>query len=85
MFENVPTMSWIQSTEISGELLFSQLLDSFLELYIYIYISNRKNVDNLYHLYLSIYMRQNTRLDLCHMRCQPLFHEKKLKRAINSA
>ena len=30
-FENVPTMSWIQSTEISGELLFSQLLDSFLE------------------------------------------------------
>ena len=32
-FENVPTMSWIQSTEISGELLFSQLLDSFLEIY----------------------------------------------------
>ena len=31
-FENVPTMSWIQSTEISGELLFSQLLDSFLEI-----------------------------------------------------
>ena len=26
-------MSWIQSTEISGELLFSQLLDSFLEIY----------------------------------------------------
>ena len=51
----------------------------------YIYISNRKNVDNLYHLYSSIYMRQNTRLDLCHMRCQPLFHEKKLKRAISSA
>ena len=24
-FENVPTMSWIQSTEISGELLFSLL------------------------------------------------------------
>ena len=32
-FENVPTMSWIQSTEISGEPLFSQLLDSFLEIY----------------------------------------------------
>ena len=32
-FDNVPTMSWIQSTEISGELLFSQLLDSFLEIY----------------------------------------------------
>ena len=32
-FENVPTMNWIQSTEISGELLFSQLLDSFLEIY----------------------------------------------------
>ena len=31
-FENVPTMSWIQYTEISGELLFSQLLDSFLEI-----------------------------------------------------
>ena len=26
-------MSWIESTEISGELLFSQLLDSFLESY----------------------------------------------------
>ena len=26
-------MSWIQSTEISGELLFSQHLDSFLEIY----------------------------------------------------
>ena len=26
-------MSWIQSTEISGELLFSQLLDSFLGTY----------------------------------------------------
>ena len=25
-------MSWIQSTQISGELLFSQLLDSFLEI-----------------------------------------------------
>ena len=32
-FENVPTMSWIQSTQISGELLFSQLLDCFLEIY----------------------------------------------------
>ena len=32
MFENVSTMSWIQSTEISGELLFSQLLDAFLEI-----------------------------------------------------
>ena len=32
-FENVPTMSLIQSTEILGELLFSQLLDSFLEIY----------------------------------------------------
>ena len=32
-FENVPTMRWIQSTEISGELLFSQLLDSFWEIY----------------------------------------------------
>ena len=31
-FEIVPTMSWIQSTEIQGELLFSQLLDSFLEI-----------------------------------------------------
>ena len=26
-------MSWIQPNEISGELLFSQLLDSFLEIY----------------------------------------------------
>ena len=32
MFENVSTMSCIQSTEISGELLFSQLLDAFLEI-----------------------------------------------------
>ena len=32
MFENLSTMSWIQSTEISGELLFSQLLDAFLEI-----------------------------------------------------
>ena len=31
-YENVPTMSWMQSTEISGELLFLQLLDSFLEI-----------------------------------------------------
>ena len=46
----------------------------------HIYISNRKNVDNLCHLYLSIYMRQNTRLDLCHMGCQPLFHEKKIEK-----
>ena len=61
------------------------LSDSISNKYIYIYISNRKNVDNLYHLYSSIYMCQNTRLDLCHMRCQPLFHEKKLKRAISSA
>ena len=43
-----------------------------------IYIES-KNVDNLYHLYLSIDMHQNTRLDLCHMRCQPLFHEKNWK------
>ena len=57
----------------------------YIYIYIYIHISNRKNVDNLYHLYLSIYMHQNTRMDLCHMRCQPLFHEKKLKRAISSA
>ena len=31
-FENVPTMSWIQSTEISGELLFSLLRDLSLEI-----------------------------------------------------
>ena len=43
-------------------------------------VSNKsKNVDNLYHLYLSNYMHQNTRLDLCHMCCQPLFHEKNWK------
>ena len=27
-----PTMSWIESTEIPSELLFSQLLDYFLEI-----------------------------------------------------
>ena len=31
-FENVKTMSWIESTEISGELLFSQFLDPLLEI-----------------------------------------------------
>ena len=35
-----------------------------------------KNDCNLHHLYLSIYMRQNTGLDLYHMRYQPQFHEK---------
>ena len=45
-------------------------------MYICMYVSNRKNDDNLHHLFLSIYMRQNTGLDLYHMRYQPLFHGK---------
>ena len=44
---------------------------SFSNKYIYVH--------NLYHLYLSIYMLQNTGLDLYHMCCQPLFHEKNWK------
>ena len=39
-------------------------------------LSNRKMMITSTTFILSIYMRQNTGLDLYHMRYQPQFHEK---------